>query len=103
MTTLDVANNRIYAMDSGPGKVVGINFNQKTGNMSVAWTANVKTVSFLTLIGLADHRVLVSTNISSKVTNPLELQHGPKGVNYKEQVQWRDAATGKLVAPSERR
>jgi hypothetical protein len=26
---------------------------------------------------------------------------GPKGVNYKEQIQWRDADTGKLLAASD--
>lgn len=43
----------------------------------------------------------VGTNISSNVTNPLDLQSGPKGVNYKEQIQWRDAPTGKLLAASD--
>ena len=40
----------------------------------------------------------LGTTLSSNVTNPLDLQSGPKGVNYKEQIQWRDAPTGKLLA-----
>jgi hypothetical protein len=88
-------------MDTGPGKLVGINFNQKTGNMSVAWTANDKTQGFLTLIGPVDHRGLVSSNILSTITNPTKLDPGPIGANYKEQVQWRDAATVKLLAASD--
>jgi len=35
---ISISYHRMYAMDSGPGKVAGINFNQKTGNMSVDWT-----------------------------------------------------------------
>ena len=53
------------------------------------------------LIGPANHRVLVGTNIASNITNPLDLQSGPKGVNYIEQIQWRDAATGKILAASD--
>jgi hypothetical protein len=99
--TGDRQNNRIYAMDIGPGMVVGINFNPKTGNMKLAWSADQKTQEFLLLIGPANHRVIVGTNILSNVTNPVDLVPGPKGNNYKEQVQWRDAATGKLLAASD--
>jgi len=88
-------------MEPGPGKAVGINLDQTTGNMTVPWTVNEKTLSWPILIGPSNHRVLVGTNIASNVTNPVELQSGPKGVNYKEQIQWRDAATGKLLAASD--
>jgi len=43
-------------------------------------------------------------NYYTSVCNPLialNLVPGPKGNNYKEQVQWRDAATGKLLAASD--
>ncbi len=88
-------------MDSGPGKSVGISLDQKTGNMTLAWSADQTTLSWMILIGPANQRVRVGTNISSKVTNPLDFFFGPKGVNYKEQIQWRDAATGKLLAASD--
>jgi hypothetical protein len=29
------------------------------------------------------------------------MKPGPIGANYKEQIQWRDAATGKLLAASD--
>ncbi|MFL6488408.1 MAG: hypothetical protein ACJ70V_02180 [Nitrososphaera sp.] len=88
-------------MDPGPGKTVGIDLDQATGNMSLAWSANQSTLSWLTLIDDADQRVLVGTNISSNITNPLDLQSGPVGANYVEQVVWRDADTGKLLAASD--
>jgi hypothetical protein len=99
--SLDLPNHRIYAMDPGPGKTVGIDFHQATGKMSVAYSGDESTLSCLILIGPAKHRVLVGTNISSNVTNPLDLHSGAKGANYLEQIQWREAATGKLLAASD--
>jgi hypothetical protein len=40
--------------------------------------------------------------MSSTVTqNVSQLYPWPNGENYKEQIQWRDAATGKLLAASD--
>src|SRR5437870_13906551 len=78
MLSVDRQNNRIYAMDPGPGKSVGINFNQETGKMTLAWSADQKTQDYMVLIGPANHRVLVGTNILSNVTNPVHLVPGPK-------------------------
>lgn len=55
----------------------------------------------MVLQGPADQRVLVATNISSNNTNPAGYIQGPVGANYVEQVQWRDTATGKLLAASD--
>lgn len=99
--SIDVQNSRIYAMDPGPGNVVGIDFNQKTGKMSAAWSVDEWTLSWMVLQGPADHRVLVATNISSNNTDPGNYIQGPVGANYVEQVQWRDTATGKLLAASD--
>jgi hypothetical protein len=99
--TLDRENNRIYAMDPGPRKMVGLDLDQKTGKMSLAWSADEATLSWMILINPANQRVLVGTNISTNVTNPLNWESGPVGANYIEQVQWRDAATGKLLAASD--
>ncbi len=74
-------------MDHGPGN---IDLDQATGNMSVAWSADQSTLSWLAgwlvLIDDDANRVLVGTNISSNITNPLDLQVGPKGANYIEQI-----------------
>jgi len=99
MPSFDMANSRIYAMDPGAGKVVGIDFDQETGNMSVAWSADQKTLSWMILIGPPDKRVLVATNISApNEPNPVKWDIGPVGANFKEQMVWRDANTGKLLA-----
>jgi hypothetical protein len=98
---LDKENSRIYAMDAGPRKVVGIDIDQKTGKMSLAWSADQATLGWMPLIGPANHRVLVASNVSTNVTKPSEWVSGPVGANYKEQIQWRDAATGKLLAESD--
>src|SRR5207244_1094634 len=97
---MDLPNNRIYGMDEGPGKVVGINFDQKTGNMSIAWKPKeMKTFGWVNAIGPTDHRVLIGTNM--KLENESNIKPGPKNPNYTEQVMWHDAATGKLLAASD--
>ena len=79
-------------MDEGPGTVIGINFDQKTGNMSIAWgPEEMKTFGWINAIGPPDHRVLIGTNM--KLENESNIQPGPKNPNYSEQVMWRDAAT----------
>jgi hypothetical protein len=93
MPSIDRQNNRIYAMDTGPGKAVGINIDQKTGKMSVAWSTDQTTESWQILIGPANHRVLVETNIASNVTNVLDLHSGPKGANYIEQILDKTASS----------
>jgi hypothetical protein len=102
MLSVDLPNNRIYAMDYLPGKVVAVNFTQD-GNMSVAWgPVDQRTISFLTLIGPPDQRVLVSTNINPNATQQ-QLQQAAQGTDYTytEQIIWRDAATGNILAESD--
>lgn len=88
-------------MDPGPGKVAAINLDQKTGNMTPAWNVDEKTREGAALIGPAKQRVLVWTNIKTNVSNPLDYFPGPIGANYTEQLQWRDAATGRLLAATD--
>ncbi len=64
MPSVDSANNRIYVIDAGPGKLAAINFNQ--GTLSLAWSVDQTTLSFTTLIGPANARVLIGTNIPVK-------------------------------------
>jgi hypothetical protein len=96
---MDLPNNRIYGMDEGPGKVVGIDFDQETGNMSLAWSVDQRTFGWVNAIGPPDHRVIVGTNM--KLENESDIQPGPINASYTEQVVWRDAATGKLLAASD--
>jgi hypothetical protein len=100
---VDPENNRIYAMDAGsPHKAFAVDIDPNNGNMSVAWVEPQWSQSYITLIGPSYGRVLVNTNMSSPVTqNVSEMKPGPIGANYKEQIQWRDAATGKLLAASD--
>lgn len=99
LMTPDVANNRIYSFDRGPGKVVGIDFDAATGNMSLAWTEDVSTDGWISLIGPEDQRVLLATNMN--ITDSSNMNAGPQNPTYTEHVQWRDADTGKLLAVSD--
>jgi hypothetical protein len=60
-----------------------------------------KSLSFRNHFIAADKRVLAGTNILSNITNPADLQVGPKGANYIEQIQWQDADTDRLLAASD--
>ena len=62
----------------------------------MAWgPVEQRSLSFATLLGPADQRVLLGTNI--KITNPEQLQ----GATYTEQFVWRDALTGEVLARSQ--
>jgi hypothetical protein len=98
-SAIDPENNMMYVMDAGVGKIAGLSYDPLTGNMSLAWTGNQTTLSFLTLIGPADQRVLVGSNIHPGTTIPQMINNPPP--TFTEQVQWRDAATGEILAASD--
>ncbi len=89
-------------MDAGVHKAFAVDIDPSTGNMSVAWVEPQWSQSYITLIGSSHDRVFVNTNMSSPVTqNVSEMIPWSDGANYVEQIQWRDAATGKLLAASD--
>ena len=99
---VDPVNNRIYAMDFGVQKAFAVDIDPSTGNMSVAWVEPQWSRNYISVIGPSYNRVFVNTNISSPVTqNASELNGWADNTNYVEQMQWRDADTGKLLAASD--
>ncbi|MER7754496.1 hypothetical protein [Kitasatospora sp. NPDC097643] len=91
MVSVDPENNRVYAMDAGAGKLAGIDL--ANGTLSVAWSQDQTTLSFTTLLGPKDQRVLIGTDI------PVKFFQGLKKYTT-EQVVWRDARTGSELARS---
>jgi hypothetical protein len=85
----DADNNLIYASDALPGEIAALTITQ-TGLQTV-WKANQTTTEFTTLIGSAEQRVLVGTDIP-----------GPEipGNNSNDYAVWRNAATGQELARS---
>ena len=98
-SAVDPENKMMYVMDGGAGKIVGLKYDPVNGNMSVAWTGNQSTLAFLSLIGPADQRVLVGTDMEPGTTIPQMTNNPPP--SYTERVMWRDAATGKVLAASD--
>lgn len=90
-------------MDAGsPRKAFAVDINPSTGNMSVAWVEPQWSQSYITLIGPSHNRVFVNTNMSSPVTqNVSEMYPWADGAKIVEQIQWRDADNGKLLAASD--
>ena len=92
MVSVDPASHLIFVMDAGAGKVGAVAL--QNGKLSTRWTADQTTLSFTTLIGPQDHRVLIGTNIPVKFFKQLKKY-------TTEQVIWREAATGKQLASSD--
>ncbi len=96
----DPENNLVYSADMGIGKVAGVKIDPQTGEMKTAWVIDNLTSGFQPLIGAEDKRVLLLSRMKQNVEKEplmLALITG----NYKEQVTWRDAATGRLIAESD--
>jgi outer membrane protein assembly factor BamB len=102
--TADPDTNRIYVMDAGQGTASAIELSDD-GKLSLLWQEKQRSNSYMTLIGPQDKRVFVAPNFVTDVEedagDPTKLNPGPEGANYTEQIQWRDAATGELLAESE--
>lgn len=96
----DPENNLLYSADMGIGKVAGVKIDPQTGEMKTAWVIDDTTSGFQPLIGLKDKRVLLLSRMKRNVEKEPLLLALITG-NYKEQVTWRDAATGRLIAESD--
>ena len=96
----DPENDMIYSADMGIGKVAGIKFDPATGEMETVFVIDDTTNAFQPLIGPQDKRVLLLSNAKKNVAmEPIKLALFTG--NYKEQVTWRDAATGRIIAESD--
>ena len=96
----DPENSMIYSADVGMRKVAGIKIDQASGELRVAFVVDDTTTTFQPLIGPKDRRVLLLTNMKLNVDKePVKLALFTE--NYKEQLTWRDAATGKIIAESD--
>jgi len=105
--TVDVENNMIYSADLGVGKVAGIKIDPDTGEMKTAFVVDDWTFTFQPVIGPKDERVLLLTNMrfdeidTDKPVPQEQLATALFTGGYREQLTWRDAATGKLLAESD--
>ena len=96
----DPENSMIYSADMGVGKVAGITLDQATGEMNIVFVIENPTSGFQPLLGPKDQRVLLLSHVKRRVTDE-PLKQAVFTGNYTEQVTWRDAATGRLIAESD--
>lgn len=100
-TCIDLENDMLYSADAGVGKVAGIRLDQETGEMTSEFVVENTTLAFQPLIGPKDERVLILANMKGEIpkvrTVPFQLVTG----KFREQVTWRDAATGHILAESD--
>ena len=98
--TADPATSMIYSADMGMKNVAGIRLDQETGALETKFVVDVISNTFQPVLGPADRRVLVLTNI--KLPDGMSVLQAVQTLNkYTEQVTWRDALTGELLAESD--
>ncbi|MGI8662251.1 MAG: hypothetical protein ACR2LQ_03455 [Acidimicrobiales bacterium] len=87
MLSADPENQRLYTHDAAAGLLAGYDV-ADDGSLSLAWRVAQRSLSFTTLVGPDDQRVIIGTDIVG-LDGPEGLLTAPT-----EQVVWRDAATG---------
>lgn len=96
----DAENGMVYSLDLGMGKFGGIKLDQATGEMKTVFVVDNPSTSFTTLVGPKEERVVITSRMKfGKLHLPL-LETLISG-DYQEQVVWRDAATGRILAESD--
>jgi hypothetical protein len=99
--TADPETSMIYSADMGMKKVTGIRLDQETGKLETAFVVDAISNTFQPVIGPQDQRVLLHTNIklasdSQTIQDAVFTQN-----QYTEQLTWRDALTGEILAESD--
>ncbi|MGH0032950.1 MAG: hypothetical protein ACQGVC_24420 [Myxococcota bacterium] len=98
--TADPETSMVYSADMGMQKVAGLKLDQATGEMTTAFVVDAISNTFQPVIGPAGQRVLLLTNIQLPPKLPV-LKAVFTQNQYTEQLTWRDARTGKLLAASD--
>jgi hypothetical protein len=92
----DPENNMVYSADGGVGQIAGVHLDPDTGKMTTKWVVNDRSFEFQPLFGSAGQRIIITTKWNPQA--PVgELATG----TYTQQVVWRDAATGDVLAKSD--
>ncbi len=93
MLSVDPENQRVYTHDAAAGLLAAYDVDDD-GSLTFVWRVEQRSLSFTTLVGPSDRRVIIGTDIAG-LDGPAGLMTAPS-----EQVVWRDAATGTELARS---
>jgi outer membrane protein assembly factor BamB len=96
---IDPENSMIFSADQNMMKIGGIDFDQETGEMTVAWTMDGATTALQALYGPADQRVLGTARAETGTT--VEQLNQTSSPPYKQQALWLNAKTGDVLAESD--
>jgi hypothetical protein len=94
MLSVDPEHHRVYSHDAAAGKLAAFDLDPSTGALTRAWRVDQRSLSFTTLVGPVERRVIVGTDIVG-LDSFTGLLSAPA-----EQVVLRDAATGAELARS---
>jgi len=97
----DPENHMIYSADMGMKKVAGIKLDPETGELETAFVVDAISNTFQPVIGPKDRRVLLVTNIELALKSQTIREAVFTMDKYKEQLTWRDASTGEILAESD--
>ena len=100
-STADPATGMIYSADMGMKKVAGIRLDQNTGELEIRFVIDAITSAFQPVIGPEHKRVLVMSNVKFASLDQSVMEAVQTMNTYTEQVTWRDALTGELLAQSD--
>lgn len=96
---IDPELSMVFSADQNMMKIGAINFDQTTGDMSIAWTMDGATTALQALYGPADARVLGTARAEPGTTlTELNQTANPP---YKQQALWLNAKTGAVLAESD--
>ncbi|TMV07523.1 hypothetical protein FGK63_08610 [Ruegeria sediminis] len=96
---IDEENSMVFSADQNMMKIGALDFDQATGDMTVAWTLDGATTALQALYGPADQRVLGTARAEPGTT--LDALNQTSNPPYRQQAIWLDAKTGRLLAESD--
>lgn len=96
---VDEDNSMVFSADQNMMKIGGVDFDQATGEMTVAWTRDGATTALQALYGPPESRVL-GTASAEPGTTPDQLMQ-TSNPPYRQQALWLEAKTGRPLAVSD--
>jgi hypothetical protein len=105
LPAVDAAHRRIFTFDGFVGEAAAIDFDESSG-LHVAWRVPQRSFAFSVLVGPADARVWIGTDLNRWLANAVFSLLGFDALRWlsarstpsREDVVWRDAATGREIA-----
>jgi len=109
LPTVDADRRRIFTFDGFVGEAAAIDFDEASG-LHVAWRVPQRSFAFSVLVGPPNARVWIGTDLNRWLSNAVFSLFGFDALRWlsartspsREDVVWREAATGREIARAEK-